>query len=103
MMNILEEANELTQGPRQQSYGSPKENLRRIAVLWNVYLEGRQSKEPYFDELQINEEDVAMMMMLLKLARQMNSAKRDNLVDMCGYIRLIEMIGEKEVLEEPEE
>ena len=38
--------------------------------------------------------DVAMMMCLLKIARQTYAPKRDNLVDLAGYAALAQRITE---------
>lgn len=67
-------------GPRQASYGHPRENFRRTAALWNGYLAARG-----FVAL-IKPEDVAQMMVLLKMARLMQTPDhRDSIVDMAGY------------------
>ena len=75
---ILEEAMKCVGGPRRRDYGTPDENFGRIANLWNVHLKGKLSKP-------VTPDDVAMMMIILKVARQANSPKRDNLVDIAGY------------------
>lgn len=85
--NILKEAQDIIWGDREQTYGTPDVNLKRIATLWNAYLFAKNS-----DGL-ITPEDVCWMMVLLKASRQMNTPKRDNLVDAAGYIGLIERIG----------
>ncbi len=87
-MNILEEAQQIIYGDREQTYGKPDINLQRIGLLWSQYLSMR-----YDTTLPvISPEDVCWMMTLLKMARQMNAPKRDNLVDAAGYIALIERI-----------
>lgn len=88
MSSILEEANEIIWGDREQTYGEPDVNLRRIAALWNAHLAARYSDGIII----IDAEDVCWMMVDLKKARQMNAPKRDNLVDAAGYIGLIERI-----------
>jgi hypothetical protein len=88
--SILQEAERIINGERQDQYGSPERNLDRIACLWNAYLRG-----PYGEASipELGPDDVAWMMVLLKMARQMNAPKRDNLVDAAGYIGLIEKIS----------
>jgi hypothetical protein len=88
-MNILEEAALLTAGDRQRDYDHPLPNHARIARLWNAYLASR--RDPHGA---ISPEDVATMMILLKIARQVYTPKRDNLVDICGYARCLEMMIE---------
>ena len=88
-MNILEEAQGIIYGDREQTYGKPDANLKRIALLWDTYLHGK-----YGWAVDLSAEDVCWMMVLLKMARQMNADKRDNLVDAAGYIALIERLEE---------
>lgn len=86
-MNVLTEAEQIIYGDREQTYGDPGINLSRISALWETYL-----VEKYRKEINISSEDVSWMMVLLKIAREMNKSKRDNLVDACGYIALIERV-----------
>jgi hypothetical protein len=88
-MNILEEAEMIIYGDREKTYGHPAVNLERVALLWQAYLAAAvQDKETF----EFSAENVAWMMVLLKMARQINESKRDNLVDAAGYIALIERI-----------
>ena len=64
-------------------YGLPENSFADIAKLWNWWL--RLSKK---DGPRISPRDVAMMMVLLKLARHRHQIKFDNLVDACGYLTL---------------
>ena len=81
--NILKEADELTSGDRQEAYGHPRENFQRIADLWGSY-----------KKVGFTSKDVAMMMLLVKVARESVNPKRDNLVDIAGYARTAEMLDE---------
>ena len=84
--NVLQEAMDLTSGARQEAYGHPRDNFQIIAKFWNAYLS---------DITDILEDsDVAMMMILVKIARQKSNHKRDNLVDIAGYARTAEMLDE---------
>jgi len=74
---ILDEAKAIIYGDREKTYGEPSKNLNLIASLWSDYL--KQA---------VTAQDVCMMMILLKVARQSNSYTRDNLVDICGYAAL---------------
>lgn len=72
---VLEEANAAVYGPRQQAYGHPRENFARTARLWAAYL-----------DIPVTAMDVAQMMVLLKIARLMETpSHRDSWVDMAGY------------------
>jgi len=50
--------------------------------------------QKYGAEVIVNMEDVCWMMNLLKMTRQMNHAKQDNVVDAIGYLGLIDRLGE---------
>lgn len=71
---ILEKAKHCVLGDRDLQYGSPEESFNRIAKYWSVYLGN-----------DISSKDVAIMMILFKLAREEYSSKLDNWVDICGY------------------
>lgn len=66
---------------REQEYGPPEENLAIIAGLWSAYL-----------DQWIAPQDVAQMMVLVKVARTRNGYKRDNYVDAIGYSLIAESL-----------
>lgn len=91
MKNILKEAEKIIYGDREKTYGDPAKNLRAIASLWEMYLYERGVLDQNSDSLR--PEDIANMMILLKVARLINDPKhRDSLVDICGYAALVERI-----------
>lgn len=72
---ILESAIQIVCSERQDQYGEPEDTFSAIAELWSVYL-GKA----------VSAEDVALMMVLLKIARmKAGKFKADNYVDLCGY------------------
>lgn len=83
---ILEEANRLVGGARNADYGHPLDDFTRTANMANAL---------FADKLKIGHkftaEDVGKFMCLVKLSREMNCPKRDNLVDLAGYAQTIEM------------
>ena len=83
METILDEAKKLTSGPRQADYGHPIEDHTRTARMWSAIL-----------GMEVSAEQVCLCMVVLKISRQCNKPKRDNLVDGCGYLRNVEMIEE---------
>lgn len=85
---ILEEAIE-TVDDRMQQYGPPTDNHNAIALLWEVYLGAKGI------EAEITARDVNLMMVLVKIARDCFSAKRDNLVDIAGYARCAEIVSDE--------
>lgn len=119
--NILEEALRVTGGDRRRDYGSAKVNHERIALLWAAWdvisrgtedqiaealatvhgqmlptAEGTDGRDPgLFKDLD-SARDVAMKMILLKIAREANTPKRDNKVDIAGYARCLSQIDSEE-------
>lgn len=77
---ILREAEELTTGDRNVTYGPPTENFENIGELWTTRL-GHKLK----DGETITASDVADLMVLLKIARNIAQPKRDNWVDAAAY------------------
>jgi len=79
-MSILTEAEELINGQRAIDYGDARENHQNIADLWSVYFGAKFSPE-----------DVAVMMILLKVARFMaNGYHEDTVRDIAGYAGVLE-------------
>lgn len=81
MKNILKEAELLVYDKRAKQYGSAKENFENIAKLWSIII----GKE-------ITPKDVCLCMIQLKIARELNVPKRDNIIDGAGYFAVIEKI-----------
>lgn len=68
-------AEEIITGDRENTYGSPGDSFEMIARFWSDYLKSH-----------ISAEDVANMMILLKVARiATGKLKADNYVDIAGY------------------
>lgn len=87
--SILGEADAIAGQHRSRDYGHPLINHQRIADIWNVQIAEKLS-------LPLTPRDVALLMIGLKLAREVNTPKRDNLVDICGYVKCLEMMGAPE-------
>jgi hypothetical protein len=81
---ICEEANGITQDARNDDYGHPRDNFEHTAALWRAMF--GWPVEWY---------DVARAMVLVKLSRQRNKPKRDNLVDAAGYAQCEQMGWER--------
>jgi len=85
--DILTEALRITSADRQNQYGPPEDNFQRIADHWHTYLLHRGIIPEGSVHKSLIPKDVAMMMALMKIAREGFAHKRDNLVDACGYLR----------------
>jgi hypothetical protein len=88
---VLREANNVINGVRLKEYGSPENNFATIAAMWNNYRLGCMQ-----DRLSFNDVDVAMMMILLKVARTNDVPIRDSLVDIAGYAALAQRLLDEE-------
>ena len=71
---VAVEAIRLVEYDRNDSYGPPEENIRRIADMWTGYL-----------GFPVTAEDVALMMVLVKISRSKAGYSRDNAVDGVAY------------------
>jgi len=87
---LLNEARDIVAGPRAESYGPAEEGFLTIANLWQDYLYVAVGTDGI-----ISPQDVAHMLILMKIARQAHSHKRDNLVDIAGYAALSQRISAK--------
>lgn len=97
--SILAEAERLVNGPRGDDYGHPIHDFRRTAGMVTALI-----KHKLRPGERVTAKDWSMFMVLAKLSREMNRPKRDNRVDVAGYILTGDMIenferGEAEVLE----
>ena len=88
---ILDEAQRLTSGDRDAAYGPPAEDFLRTARIWSGVLAKKLKPDA-----QIAPMEVALCMIGVKLARQTNRHKRDNLVDIAGYARTAAMVAGEE-------
>ena len=78
--SILQEAEEIINGSRAEDYGSVTENFTKIAVGWKeIFADGNFTPRR-----------VALAMAWLKICRDVNTPKRDNLVDGIGYFGCVE-------------
>ena len=82
--DILHAAEKCVCGQREQDYGTPEDNFKTIAGLWETYL--RRACVDEAGGVYIDANDVAMMMALLKIARiAAGGGKADSWIDLAGY------------------
>lgn len=74
------EAHELIHGDRAKQYGNVHDNF------------GRWAEMCYESGINVSAYELAIIMALCKLARQVNNHKRDNIVDAIGYLDLAQQL-----------
>jgi hypothetical protein len=81
---VLQEAQRLVHTDRGTDYGHPLDDFTKTAEMFNAW---RGTK--------LTADDVAVFMVFVKLSREANKHKRDNLVDVCGYAQTLMMVKEE--------
>lgn len=81
---IFDEAAALLDVDRQADYGDPVANMDRVAAVWSVLL-----------GVEVTGRQVALCMAGLKLVRESQRPKRDNLVDLAAYAEIANRCSHK--------
>lgn len=82
----LQEAQRLVHGERGADYGHPIDDYTRTGRIWGAIL-GIGDIDPRI---------CCLMMAGVKMSREVNLHKRDNLVDLAGYAECAHMVAEKQ-------
>lgn len=81
--DILHAAEKCVCGQRETDYGTPENNFKAIAKLWEAYLNKACTRGV---NVRVEAKDVAVMMALLKIARiAAGGGKADSWIDLAGY------------------
>ncbi len=95
---ILAAAEKCVCGDREQDYGIPENSFRLIAEFWHTYLSAKCVAAGV--HVQLEPEDVAAMMALLKIARASVTPEHiDSWIDGAGYLACggeLATLGEKD-------
>lgn len=83
---ILEEAQRLVHGNRGADYGHPIDDYTRTGRLWGAIL-GLPDIDPRV---------CCLMMAAVKISRECNKHKRDNLTDLAGYAECADMVAQRQ-------
>ena len=77
--SVLTEAEGLVHGDRNDDYGHPLDDFSRTAKMWSAIL-----------GVEVSAEQVGLCMCALKISRECNKPKRDNMVDLAGYAETVQ-------------
>lgn len=88
---IAEEAVRIVYGDREKAYDDPNVNFERIALMWTGTL-----LRKLHPGVTITPNEVALMFVQLKIAREVHKPNRDNRVDMIGYVLCDDRIVQKQ-------
>lgn len=80
---MLDTARNTVRGARNDEYGDPQRNLRRIGIVWGAML-GTDAIPP---------RTVAILLAGMKVVRAAGRENRDDLVDLAGYTLLADESG----------
>lgn len=81
--DILHAAEKCVCGQRETDYGTPENNFKAIAELWEAYLNKACTRGV---NVRVEAKDIAVMMALLKIARiAAGGGKADSWIDLAGY------------------
>ena len=83
--SVTLEAHRLVNGARQSSYGHPADDFARTGRMWGAIL-GIDDVPPHL---------VGLCQVALKVSREVNGHKRDNLVDIAGYAETVALVHER--------
>lgn len=81
--SVLKIADNIINGDRRDAYGDVRKSFAAVAETWGDIL-----------HVDVTPQQVALCMVALKLHREANSHKRDNLIDLCGYAALLDQLYE---------
>lgn len=83
---ILQEAQRLVHGDRGDAYGHPIDDFTRTGRMWAAIL----------DVEKVTPVQVGLCMAAMKMSRQCNKPKRDNMTDLAGYAETVQMVVDRE-------
>lgn len=82
-LTVLRRAEDLITGPRRADYGPALDGFGQVGRVWGALLNLPGPVPP---------ETVGLMMVGLKLCRETEKHKEDNLVDAAGYVGTVDQV-----------
>jgi hypothetical protein len=92
---ILQEAQRIIHGERNEAYGRPIDDFTCSAGMISAYLSRKLGVK-----VELGPEDIPILMILVKVSREAHSPKRDNLVDICGYAACLDWVKTDQQIKE---
>jgi len=89
---ILQEAQCIMYGDRWEAYGHPADTYATAAGIWSAIL-----KTP------VTPEQVLLCMVGVKIARETQAHKHDNIVDIAGFAACLDEVHKRAALEQVDE
>ena len=80
--NILEEALRITSSDRRSAYGHPRNDFERTAKISSILL----GKE-------LSAKEIVLILIAMKLSRHAFKYKRDTILDVAGYSRILSILN----------
>lgn len=81
---ICQEADRVVSTDRRADYGHPLDNWTQTAAMWSAIL-----------GVEVTAEQGLLCMIAAKISRETNAPKRDNLVDIAGYAKCVDLVIEE--------
>lgn len=78
-MSHADTAIKLVLGDRNASYGNPADDYAKVAKMWSGLLHPILKRD-------ITPQEAILMMVLLKMSREVHVPKDDNIIDAHGYL-----------------